>query len=98
MSRSGFIPTSGLVASGGGFDCLTSVRVCCEFYLLSCSLLISVMFVVKPSLKQVRVKKFVPNKKGEVYYLCHPNIYVIMSLLVNLVSSSDGNDIVVGLT
>ena len=30
---------------------------------------------------QVRVKKFVPNKKGdvgmEVYYLCQPNTYVI---------------------
>ena len=47
----------------------------------------------------MRVKKFVPNKKGdigmEVYYLCQPNT---MSLLVNLVSSSDGNDIGVGLT
>ena len=44
---------------------------------------------------QVRVKKFVPNKKGdigmEVYYPCQP------SLLMNLVSSSDGNDIGVGL-
>ena len=31
--------------------------------------------------QQVRVKKFVPNKKGdigmEVYYLCQPNTYVI---------------------
>ena len=30
---------------------------------------------------QVRVKKIVPNKKGdigmEVYYLCQPNTYVI---------------------
>ena len=30
---------------------------------------------------KVRVKKFVPNKKGdigmEVYYLCQPNTYVI---------------------
>ena len=30
---------------------------------------------------QVRIKKFVPNKKGdigmEVYYLCQPNTYVI---------------------
>ena len=47
----------------------------------------------------MRVKKFVPNKKGdigmEVYYLCHPTP---MSLLVNLVSSGDGNDIGVGLT
>ena len=32
----------------------------------------------------------------EVYYLCKPN--TPMSLLVNLVSSSDGNDIGVGLT
>ena len=31
--------------------------------------------------RQARVKKFVPNKKGdigmEVYYLCQPNTYVI---------------------
>ena len=31
--------------------------------------------------KQVRVKNFVPNKKGDigmdVYYLCQPNTYVI---------------------
>ena len=30
---------------------------------------------------QVRVKKFIPNKKGdigmEIYYLCQPNTYVI---------------------
>ena len=30
---------------------------------------------------QVRIKKFVPNKKGdigmEVYYVCQPNTYVI---------------------
>ena len=54
---------------------------------------------VKKVCKQVRVKKFVPNKKRdigmEVYYLCQPTP---MSLIVNLVSSSDGNDIGVGLT
>ena len=48
----------------------------------------------------MRANKFVPNKKGdigmEVYYL-HVNP-TPMSLLVNLVSSSDGNDIGVGLT
>ena len=36
-----------------------------------------------------------------LHYLCQPNTYVNptpMSLLVNLVSSSDGNDIGVGLT
>ena len=48
---------------------------------------------------KVKVKKFVPNKKGdigmEVYYLCQPNTY---ALLVKLVSSSDGNDIGVRLT
>ena len=36
---------------------------------------------VKKVCKQVRVKKFVPNKKWdigmEVYYLCQPNTYVI---------------------
>ena len=36
---------------------------------------------VKEVCKQVRVKKFVQNKKGdigmEVYYLCQPNTYVI---------------------
>ena len=36
---------------------------------------------VKKVCKQVRVKKFVPNKKGnigmEVYYLCQPKTYVI---------------------
>ena len=51
-------------------------------------------------LTQVRAKTIVPNKKVdigmEVHYLCQPNTY--MSLLVNLVSSSDGNDIGVGLT
>ena len=54
---------------------------------------------MKSLLQQVRVKKFVPNKKGdigmEVYYLCQPNTYVISR---DLVSSSDGNDIGVGLT
>ena len=49
--------------------------------------------------RQVRVKKFVSNKKVdigmEVYYHVNPTP---MSLLVNLVSSSDGNDIGVGLT
>ena len=39
------------------------------------------MTVQKKVCKQVRVKKFVPNKKGdigmEVYYLCQPNTYVI---------------------
>ena len=37
--------------------------------------------IVKKVCKQVRVKKFVPNNKGdigmEVYYLCQPNTYVI---------------------
>ena len=36
---------------------------------------------LKKLCKQARVKKFVPNKKGdigmEVYYLCQPNTYVI---------------------
>ena len=36
---------------------------------------------VKKVCKQVKVKKFVPNKKGdirmEVYYLCQPNTCVI---------------------
>ena len=36
---------------------------------------------VKKVCKQVRVKNFVLNKKGdigmEVYYLCQPNTYVI---------------------
>ena len=48
---------------------------------------------------KVRVKKFVPNKIGdigmEVYYLNNPTP---ISLLVNLVSSSDGHDIGVGVT
>ena len=49
---------------------------------------------------QVRVKKFVPiiivDIRMEVYYTyVNPTP---MSLLVNLVSSSDGNDIGVGLT
>ena len=42
----------------------------------------------------MRAKKFVPNKKRG-----HRNGGILpMSLLVNLVSSSDGNDIGVGLT
>ena len=44
---------------------------------------------------QVRVKKFVPNKKGDIGMEVYPTP---MSLLVNLGSSSDGNDIGVGLT
>ena len=42
---------------------------------------LQVAMTVKKVCKQVRVKKFVPNKKGdigmEVYYLCQPNTYVI---------------------
>ena len=47
----------------------------------------------------MRVKKFVPNKKGDIGM--EDTTYVNptpMSLLMNLVSSSDGNDIGVGLT
>ena len=49
---------------------------------------------------QVRVKKIAPNKKGDIgieVYTTYVNP-TPMSLLVNLVSSSDGNDIGVGLT
>ena len=39
---------------------------------------------VKKVCKQVRVKKFVPNKKGdigmEVYYLCQPNTYYVIAI------------------
>ena len=48
---------------------------------------------------QVRVKKFVPNKKGdigmEVYYLCQPTPMSLLSLLLTKFTS---NDIGVGLT
>ena len=54
---------------------------------------------VKKVCKQVRAKKFVPNKKEdigiEVFYLCQPNTYVIASLLLTKFTS---NDIGVGLT
>ena len=48
----------------------------------------------------MRVKKFVPIKKGDIQewrYITYVNP-TPMSLLVNLVSSNDGNDIGVGLT
>ena len=54
---------------------------------------------LKKVCKQVRVKKFVPNKKGdigmEVYYLCQPNTYVIAITAAHQVTR---NDIGVGLT
>ena len=47
-----------------------------------CENMLQVAVTVKKNVcKQVRVKKLVPNKKGdigmEVYYLCQPNTYVI---------------------
>ena len=43
--------------------------------------LVNYLLILDIELIQVRVKKFVPNKKGdigmEVYYLCQPNTYVI---------------------
>ena len=43
--------------------------------------------------RQVRVKKIVPNKKGdigmEVYYLCQPNTYVIACEFGNSYSYSN---------
>ena len=57
------------------------------------------MTVKKKVCKQVRVKKFVPNKKVdigmEVYYLCLPNPMSLPSLLLTKFMS---NDLGVGLT
>ena len=49
--------------------------------------------------QQVRAKKFFQIKKGTYEWRCTTYVNPTpMSLLVNLVSSSDGNDIGVGLT